>query len=284
MGYYNYRVTGKPWLTPYQVYENTYPSTPIFLWSSIKPVRGEPPQSFVNLWQVYKKEQEMMLTFSGIIVSRILFLFLILVFFLRYVFLIPLATLPLIVKNRWTFFAILTSTLVLLTVLSQVQGFPRKMAPVTGLIIFIAIQCFRQFRLWCPQNKRLGRCVGGLFIIILVISVAISFHPIFHSQRWPMSQHRVDLINQLKKDSARDVIVVRYGPDHFPHFIWVYNRADIDASDIIWARDLGEEENHNLFEYYQDRKIWLLEADRWTEGHLTLVPYPKSGHEKKSGE
>jgi hypothetical protein len=38
MGAYNYKVTGKPWRLPYQVYETTHPSTPIFLWSKKKPM------------------------------------------------------------------------------------------------------------------------------------------------------------------------------------------------------------------------------------------------------
>jgi hypothetical protein len=67
---------------------------------------------------------------------------------------------------------------------------------------------------------------------------------------------------------------VRYGPDHFPHFEWVYNEADIDAAQVVWARELDEASNRRLMEYFKDRKIWLLEVDRRTEGKVKLVPYP----------
>ncbi len=42
---------------------------------------------------------------------------------------------------------------------------------------------------------------------------------------------------------------------------WVYNSADIDASKIVWAHDLGEQNNRKLLDYYPGRKAWLLEPD-----------------------
>ena len=36
---------------------------------------------------------------------------------------------------------------------------------------------------------------------------------------------------------------------------------DIDGSKIVWARELGEEQNAKLFAYFQDRHIWLVEPD-----------------------
>ena len=54
---------------------------------------------------------------------------------------------------------------------------------------------------------------------------------------------------------------MRYSGDHNIHTEWVYNRADIDGSEIIWARDMGQAGNVELLEYYRDRKVWLLEPD-----------------------
>jgi len=42
---------------------------------------------------------------------------------------------------------------------------------------------------------------------------------------------------------------------------WVHNAADIDNSQIVWARDLGPAENEELKRYYKDRTVWLLEPD-----------------------
>ena len=59
----------------------------------------------------------------------------------------------------------------------------------------------------------------------------------------------------------RHVVFVRYAPDHDIHTEWVYNRADIDSSDIVWARDMGEAGNAELLRYFVDRTAWLVEPD-----------------------
>jgi hypothetical protein len=42
---------------------------------------------------------------------------------------------------------------------------------------------------------------------------------------------------------------------------WVYNGAEIDRQTVVFARDLGTEENEKLLAYYPDRAAWLLEPD-----------------------
>ena len=63
---------------------------------------------------------------------------------------------------------------------------------------------------------------------------------------------------------------MRYTGHQNPHEEWVYNRADIDRQQVVWAQDMGAEENRKLTEYFKDRSIWLLEPDRNPEG---LTPY-----------
>jgi hypothetical protein len=52
----------------------------------------------------------------------------------------------------------------------------------------------------------------------------------------------------------------------------VYNGADIEGSKVIWARELGEQQDQRLINYYKDRKIWLVEVD---EEHASLLPYTR---------
>lgn len=67
-------------------------------------------------------------------------------------------------------------------------------------------------------------------------------------------------------------MIVHYSPRHIFQDEWVYNRADIDGSQIVWARDLGEEQNRELLNYYPERTAWLLEPD---EQPPSLTPYPR---------
>jgi len=57
------------------------------------------------------------------------------------------------------------------------------------------------------------------------------------------------------------LVLVRYQRNHDPQLDWVYNGADIDHAKIVWARDMGADQNEELLRYYKDRRIWLLEAD-----------------------
>jgi hypothetical protein len=50
---------------------------------------------------------------------------------------------------------------------------------------------------------------------------------------------------------------------------WVINRADIDTARVIWAWDLGDEENRKLIQMYSTRRLWRLPI----ESPLTLQPY-----------
>ena len=73
--------------------------------------------------------------------------------------------------------------------------------------------------------------------------------------------HRLSAIHTLQSAGGRHLVLVRYAPDHNVLEEWVYNRADIDGSEIVWARDMGDAANRELLDYYRARKVWVLEAD-----------------------
>jgi hypothetical protein len=71
---------------------------------------------------------------------------------------------------------------------------------------------------------------------------------------------RIAINRQLAQSAGKQLVFVRYYPPHeFQE--WVHNGADIDAGQIVWARDLGRDENEKLRRYYPDRTAWLLEPD-----------------------
>jgi len=75
-------------------------------------------------------------------------------------------------------------------------------------------------------------------------------------------ERRLAVKRQLAQAPGRQLVFVRYDyPRHIFQDEWVYNEADIDASPIVWARDLGAEEDEKLRRYYPDRTAWLLEPD-----------------------
>lgn len=73
-------------------------------------------------------------------------------------------------------------------------------------------------------------------------------------------ERRTLVNNELAQSLGRQLVFVRYWPGHIFQDEWVYNDADIDRAAIVWARDLGSE-NEKLRQYYPDRRAWLLEPD-----------------------
>ena len=65
--------------------------------------------------------------------------------------------------------------------------------------------------------------------------------------------------------------MVRYGANHSPFQEYVYNDADIDNSDIVWARELPDPRmNLDLVRYFRERSIWLFRPDESPK----IEPYP----------
>jgi hypothetical protein len=82
---------------------------------------------------------------------------------------------------------------------------------------------------------------------------------------------RIAIRRQLGAAPGLQLVFVRYWPQHrFQE--WVHNAADIDGDRIVWARDLGPEENQKLLRYYPNRIAWLLEPDARPP---RLRPYPR---------
>jgi hypothetical protein len=72
---------------------------------------------------------------------------------------------------------------------------------------------------------------------------------------------RAELLEKLGALPGRQLVIVRYRPDHDIHAEWVYNEADIDAAKVVWAREMDPDHNRELIDYFKERQIWLLKAD-----------------------
>jgi hypothetical protein len=86
----------------------------------------------------------------------------------------------------------------------------------------------------------------------------------------PFATARSSVARALAQEPGRHLVLVRYDAGHDAGDEWVWNSADIDASQTVWARAMDPDRDRELLQYYRDRKVWLLDADREP---LQLTPY-----------
>ncbi len=68
---------------------------------------------------------------------------------------------------------------------------------------------------------------------------------------------------------GKHLVFVQYSANHNVHNEVVYNDADIDEAKIVWAREIPGQDLNQLFTYFRNRDVWVLELD---EKPLRLPP------------
>jgi hypothetical protein len=129
----------------------------------------------------------------------------------------------------------------------------------------------RRLQLWRPGGQPVGRyLVRGLpaaCLAMFVIQIAAGPFAANGASpatwRWPepLGLNRVRVLKQLLAVPGKHLVLVRYSAAHDPGDEWVYNRADIDGSQVVWARELDRTSNRNLLRYFSGRSVWLVEPD-----------------------
>jgi hypothetical protein len=152
-------------------------------------------------------------------------------------------------------------------------------ASLAYLIIFLGF--FEIRRLPCFKNKRMPGLLFSVVMAFYFVLAAFGTYALFEKgPARPFNGRlrvREQIIRKLKSEPGKDLVIVNYDANHNSHQEWVYNRADIDASAIVWARDLGAEKDRRLLAYYKDRTVWVLYPDRTPIGLEKLRdPIPKS--------
>jgi hypothetical protein len=154
--------------------------------------------------------------------------------------------------------------------------FPHYIAAVTCLFILLSVLALEKLGSNARLSVLLPCFLSFSFWFALYLSGDEDLLSITNYQTWNYinrgdSQGREAIRRQLSRAPGQQLIFIRYSPAHrFEE--WVHNDADIDAAQIVWANDLGADENRKLLRYYPARTAWLLEPDLHP---VALLPYPK---------
>jgi hypothetical protein len=263
MCFYNLKITGDPFRMPYQVYESTYGMVPVFLWQPLKAVPSYNHKVMQELYMGWARNWYLLQqSFSGWI-SMACWKVASLWWFFIGLLLIPFfIALPKMLHRRSVQFALGTWVLLIAALLTETWTLPHYAAPATSLAFILVVESLRQARLAKWRGRPIGHGLIFAVLLLLIISAIVSFalgrH--FGTSGWHLERTR--MIQDLKRSQERHLVIVSYGPKHSPHEEWVYNRADIDAAEVVFAREMGPQVDRELLEYFKDRSAWLLKADQ----------------------
>ena len=93
------------------------------------------------------------------------------------------------------------------------------------------------------------------------ISLAVRPYETWDNINHGNPERRIAVRQELDQVPGDLLVFVRYSPAHIFQEEWVWNAADIDGARVVWARDLGAEEDARLIAYYPTRTALLFEPD-----------------------
>jgi hypothetical protein len=277
LGFYFYRVTGSPFTTPYQVNMRTY-GLMYFPWEKIRTVsyHHREMQAFYGGGSVVGWYE---MFWHHPLKLQFLKAFVIWMFYFG-----PVLTLPwlawLFTRPRENFTKSLSPELRFLLLLCAVTYFSCMLTIYIGqphyvahlAIVFYAITLLMMRDLYDSGIASLRFIARAVSLICFVLLVARIAAPLVHLEPKPswirtwcsqdeQNLERARVLKELEHMPGKQLVIVHYRPNH--DFIldeWVYNNADISGSKVIWARDMGPQ-NEELVKYFSDRHVWLVEPD-----------------------
>jgi hypothetical protein len=272
-GHYYYRVTGSPFRMAYSINRDTYGMGRYFIWQTPWPQKTYDHPRMRALYERELREATENQTLNGFIRrARIKF------YYFWRVYLLPplpfvLIALPCAVRDRKLRVPWLIGGIFTIGATVETWFMPHYSAPLTALVFLILMQCMRHLRLFRWRAQPLGlafvRAVSVIYIGTVVLRIALAVTHIHPELEWQHGDmQRESIVDNLHAVPGQQVVLVSYSPEFDLDREWVYNLSDIDHSKIVWARDMGPEENRELLAYYRGRQFWLVHA-----GSTLLEPY-----------
>jgi len=276
IGYYNWRVTGNPLLLPHLLNQRMYHTQALFLWQTAKPAHSYNNRQFDFFYNVYVRSEyhRTLEDMKRVTVDKFENFWSV---FLGPIAVLPAMMLPWVIFDRRPRLLITVFVISWLGLITVVWSIPHYAAPLTAVTFALLVQLMRHLR----QVRFGGRPVGVAWVRASVLMSLMTLGTCCYAKlkepyAWsygfsPGNTVRAEIIRDLTNQPGRHLIMVRYAKKHYSDSEWVYNAADIDSSKVVWARELGTEQDQKLLHYFEDRHVWLLEPD-FPEA-IELKPY-----------
>ena len=277
--YYNARVTGHATRLPYTEYQRQYGYVPLFNFQPLSPAKTYRNLAVANVffgWEYaqWKRSRSWHLAMDRV---RAWGKTLAMVAEAAPLMLIFLGFLWTTARDRRLFLPLLGLGAVFLGSFVQIVYYEHYAAPAEAALLLVLVQSLRHLRHLRAPAEGVGRALcraipAAMLLVVLGTQGARLYRQEPIEQTQPANARRGKIERKLRDEhpGGRHLIVVRYTGTQDPHEEWVYNRADIDAWDVVWAHDMGAAENRQLIDYFQGRTVWLFLPDVDPE---SLAPY-----------
>lgn len=272
MAYYNWRLTGDALLMPHVLRYKTYHSSALFLWQHLRPplhYNNQQFQDFYNGWErenyhntwadVWRVSTEKLFRYGSTFFWGGALLF--------------LPGLPFTLRDKKMRLPVAILLLGILSLFALIWSFPHYTAPFTCVVVALLVQSSRHIRTVYVAGWPIGKWFSRIAILLLAVNtVGYVAYRACDPLLWTCGgdTRRAAVQNRLSHMSGKHLVIVRYEQDHPVHNEWVYNGAEIDNAKVLWARELGDEQNAKLRAYFKDRQFWLVEPD---SANVELIPY-----------
>ena len=272
MGVYNRNLTGYALLFAETLNVRTYHTAPMFLFEPSKPPLHYQNQQFEEFYNGWEREEydhtwESVKCLTWLKTVRFLSAFgwwgmLLAAPGLYFVFRDPRMRLP------WIMLA-----LVALGAYVVVWSNAHYASPATSIAVLLYLQSLRYLTQLRWKTRRWGAILARTTVLLLLADTATAVvrkqcDTFYWTCQGDVS--RVVIQHKLEALPGKHLVMVRYGDDHNIHDDWVFNEADIDSQKVVWAREIDEGQDAKLFEYFKDRKVWLVTPD---DDNTYLAPY-----------
>jgi hypothetical protein len=281
MLHYNLRSTGNAFTMPYTLNQAEYHISKPFLFQQPNPIPHYHNLP-MRIFYFYHEYQELLMSRTAwglqVLMAR--------KFFCYYAFLLwplLLVFIPgMILALRDRELRPVAGALLLLLLGLTIQLWPAHghyAAPGAGAVLLILLYTLRRLRnarswTWLPWFTRAIVLAWFLWMLVPISNrlwSPFSFDTEFSRDQTsvPKEIDRERLQAQLSRLPGQHLILVHYRVRDIPSKEWVYNRADIDHSKVVWARDMGPDGNRDLLRYFATRQVWYVDRSNGS----VLMPY-----------
>ncbi len=274
MTYYFWRVTGNPFTMPQQLNRESYAVARYFYWQAAYPEPVYRHTAIHDFYFVELAEFSRARTISGVFLQLTKMAARAWAFYVGPVLTIPLFLLPKMMRDRRIRFLLIAGGAGLAASALVIFFNINYVAPIVPVLLAVILQGMRHMRTWRFEGKSTGQFLVRAIIVMCILMIPVQVHILAATPppgSWgAIGPGRVAVERRLQSAPGPQLVLVHYSPNHDPLLEWVYNGADIDGQKVVWARDMGADQNEELLRYYSNRRAWLLEAD---DVPPNLLPY-----------